>query len=68
MDQERFVFGRFVLDAARGSLTRDGVLQPVGGRAISVLGALLRAGNFVVSKADLVDAGWPGTAIEESNL
>jgi DNA-binding winged helix-turn-helix (wHTH) protein len=68
MNSERFVFGRFLLDAARGSLTRDGEPVPVGSRGLAILAALLRAGNAAVAKADLVDAAWPGTAIEESNL
>jgi DNA-binding winged helix-turn-helix (wHTH) protein len=57
-----------VLDVARGALTRSGGPVPLGSRALAVLLALLRAGTGVVAKRDLVEAAWPGTVVEESNL
>ena len=68
MGGQRYSFGPFVLDLDRGALLRDGTPMPAGGKAIALLGALLAAENRVVAKADLVDAAWPGIAIEESNL
>jgi TolB-like protein len=68
MGGQRYSFGSFVLDLDRGALLRDGTPIPAGNKATALLGALLAAGNRVVAKADLIDAAWPGIAIEESNL
>ncbi|HSW24830.1 MAG TPA: transcriptional regulator, partial [Burkholderiaceae bacterium] len=68
MDAQRFLFGAFTLDAARGVLLRDGVPQPAGHRAIALLTALAKANGQVVSKAELIDAAWPRAVVEESNL
>ena len=43
-------------------------LFPVGGRAQQLLALLLTRRGEIVSKADLIDAAWPGQAIEESDL
>lgn len=65
---EHFEFGPFVLDAAAGTLTRDGLAVAVGNRGMALLIELLRAKHQPVSKAALMDAAWPGLAVEESNL
>jgi TolB-like protein len=65
---QQFLFGPFVLDTARGMLTRDGATVPVGNRAVRVLEALVRAGGQVVTKEELMAAAWPGAVVEESNL
>lgn len=64
----RFAFGPFLFDAARGTLLRDGAALPLGGRALRVLQALLEARGQVVDKARLTAIGWPGLVVEESNL
>lgn len=64
----RFRFGRFDFDAVRQVLAADGAPLSVGPRATAVLGALLAADGRVVTKSDLLDAGWPGLIVEESNL
>jgi TolB-like protein len=64
----RFRFGRFEFDAGRGVLAADGEPLAVGQRAAAVLGALLAADGRVVTKAELLDAGWRGLVVEESNL
>ena len=68
MSVEHFEFGPFVLDAAAGTLTRDGLAVVVGHRGMALLIELLRAKHQPVSKAALMDAAWPGLAVEESNL
>lgn len=68
MPESRLVFGRFVYDAGRGTLSRDGAPLAAGQRALAVLHALLKAGGQVVAKADLIDAAWPGVVVQESNL
>lgn len=68
MTPGHFEFGPFALDAPRGVLSRDGVVVELGRRAISLLHALLRAEGDIVTKAELMDAAWPGLVVEESNL
>ncbi len=60
--------GPFQIDPARGLLLRDGLAQPVGQRAMALLLALIDAQGASVAKADLLEAGWPGMAVEEGNL
>ncbi|MEA2919439.1 MAG: hypothetical protein QOJ15_11520 [Bradyrhizobium sp.] len=64
----RVTFGPFVFDPIRGGLFRDGRPVPANQKGISLLAALLRSPGEVVDKAKLMDAAWPGTAVEESNL
>jgi TolB-like protein len=61
-------FGPFTFDPARGRLFRDGRPVPVNHRGIRLLAALLRTPGEVVDKPTLMDAAWPGAAVEESNL
>ena len=63
-----FRFGSFFLDAQKGVLLSRGELLSVGGRALAILETLLLNAGEVVSKATLLDAAWPGLAVEESNL
>lgn len=65
---QRYLFGRFLLDTARGTLTRDGTALAVGQRGLRILQALLAAGGQPVSKAELLAAAWPGLVVEDSNL
>jgi hypothetical protein len=62
-----FAFGPF-LDAGRASLLRDGAAGPLGNRALRVLVALVGARGGVVTKSELMTAGWPKAVVEESNL
>lgn len=64
----RFSFGPFLLDTARGTLTRDGSAVAVGQRALRILQALLEAGGEPVTKATLMAQAWPGLVVEDSNL
>ena len=61
-------FGPFVLDPARGVLFRDGRPVPVNDKGVKLLSTLLRTPGEAVDKAALMDAAWPGMAVEESNL
>lgn len=65
---KRYAFGPFLLDTARGTLTRDGAAIAVGQRGLRVLQALLETGGEPVSKADLMHRAWPGLVVEDSNL
>jgi TolB-like protein len=68
MDQPHMKFGPFIYDGQRKVLTRRGLLVPLGQKTIALLEALLDAGGKPVSKSDLLEAGWPGLSVEESNL
>ncbi len=68
MQGSRFAFGPFVLDAGAGTLLRDDVPVAVGYRGVKLLAALVARPGEILSKAELMDAGWPGMAVEEGNL
>ena len=58
-------FGPFELSDS--ALTRDGVPLAVGRRGLAVLAALATAAG-PVTREKLIEAGWPGLVIEQSNL
>ncbi len=62
------MFGPFRVDPQRGVLVRDGQAVAVGQKGMALLLALIAAGDKAVSKGDLLEAGWPGTSVEEGNL
>jgi TolB-like protein len=68
MPEQAIAFGPFLLNPDNGTLFRDGELVAIGQRGALLLGALLRSPGEVLTKAELMDAAWPETAIEESNL
>ena len=67
MTERSFAFGPFRLDPA-GLLWHEGRLVPLGRRGLLLLETLLRRRGEVVVKAELMDAAWPGEAVEDSNL
>ena len=64
----RLSFGNFVLDPQRGTLQRDGETLVIGNKGLILLKALLNSRGEAVGKKTLMDAAWPDTAVEESNL
>lgn len=68
MQGQRFTFGSFLLNLDNGTLQRKGERVALGRRGILLLAALLRRQGEIVTKAELMDAAWPGTPVEESNL
>jgi TolB-like protein len=68
MAPQRFAFGPFELDAGNGALFEHGLPVAIGSKPIALLQALVEAHGQVVSKAALMDAAWPNTNVEESNL
>jgi TolB-like protein len=65
---KHLAFGPYVLDPARGLLLRDGQPVPANHKGMRLLATLLKAPGEIVDKKTLMDAAWPDTAIEESNL
>jgi DNA-binding winged helix-turn-helix (wHTH) protein len=66
-------FGAFRMQRRTGRLYRHnghGALAPVrlGGRARDLLRLLVDHAGDVVSKSEIMDAVWPGQAVEENNL
>lgn len=68
MQGSRFAFGPFVLDPGAGTLLRDDVPVAAGHRGLQLLAALVARPGEILAKAELMDAAWPGTAVEEGNL
>ena len=64
----RFAFGPFVLDPGAGTLLRGDDPVAVGYRGIKLLEALVGRPGDIIGKGDLMDAAWPGMAVEEGNL
>src|SRR6516165_3362181 len=70
---KRLFFDNFRLEPMAGRLFhRDatGEWEPVsiGARALDILGVLLKNPGVVVSRDAIMDAVWPGIAVEPSNL
>jgi predicted ATPase/DNA-binding winged helix-turn-helix (wHTH) protein len=61
-------FGPFRLSAAARLLEKDGVPVHLGGRALSLLIALVASAGQVVSKAKLIAQVWPGAVVDEGSL
>ncbi|MEK1868417.1 MAG: winged helix-turn-helix domain-containing tetratricopeptide repeat protein, partial [Ensifer adhaerens] len=68
MQDTRFAFGPFVLDPGAGTLLRNDDPVAVGHRGVKLLAALVERPGEILAKTELMDAAWPGTAVEEGNL
>jgi TolB-like protein/Tfp pilus assembly protein PilF len=68
MQGSRFAFGPFVLDPDAGTLLRNDDPVAVGYRGLKLLSALVGRPGEILGKSELMDAAWPGTAVEEGNL
>jgi DNA-binding winged helix-turn-helix (wHTH) protein/predicted ATPase len=63
-----FALGPFRLDTDSGLLLRGTEPVALGLRAIALLRALVERPGALVSKDALIEAAWPGLAVEDSNL
>ena len=63
-----YTFGRFELDGRTRQLRRDGERVALSDRYLSVLLHLAAHAGSVVSKDDLVTAGWGDTAVGDNSL
>jgi DNA-binding winged helix-turn-helix (wHTH) protein/Tfp pilus assembly protein PilF len=68
VDQRRCEIGPMLLDARGELLLLDGVPLPLGRRAVSLLIRLIERPGELVSREALMEAGWHGLIVEESNL
>jgi TolB-like protein len=63
-----YEFGPFRLETDADTLFRGAEPVALGGRAVALLRLLLEKAGKPVAKDALMEAAWPGLAIEESNL
>jgi adenylate cyclase len=63
-----FEFGAFRFSARGKQLARNGIVVPLGSRALDILAFLLEHAGQTVGKDALMAAVWPGRVVEESNL
>jgi TolB-like protein len=63
-----YAFGSFRLDAKAGILFRGADPVTLGRRGVALLRLLVEQPGVPISKDALIEAGWPGQAVEESNL
>lgn len=63
-----YEIGPFRLDPGAGVLTRLGMAEALGPRAVAVFTVLVQNAQAPVTKNALMDAAWPGLVVEEANL
>jgi class 3 adenylate cyclase/predicted ATPase len=63
-----YAFGPFRLDISAEILFRGAEPLPLGRRAVALLRTLIENTGLPVAKDALIEAAWPGLAVEESNL
>lgn len=61
-------FGPFRLDSEEEILFRGTDPVALGRRAVALLRVLVEQPGLPVSKGALIEAAWPGLAVEDSNL
>jgi DNA-binding winged helix-turn-helix (wHTH) protein len=61
-------FGPFELSSRERVLRRDGVMLPLGGRALDILIYLAKRPGEVIAKQELIDRVWPDVTVEEGSL
>jgi len=66
--KEFYAFGPFRVDPEKQLLLRGDDPVPITPKAFQILLALIRHGQEVVTKDDLMKAVWPETFVEEGNL
>ena len=66
--QRKLKFGPFELSSGERVLQRDGVMLPLGSRALDILIYLAERPGEVVTKKELIDHVWPDVVVEEGSL
>jgi DNA-binding winged helix-turn-helix (wHTH) protein len=61
-------FGSFELSKMERVLRRDGVVIPLGSRALDILIYLAERAGTVIGKKELIDRVWSGVSVEEGSL
>jgi predicted ATPase/DNA-binding winged helix-turn-helix (wHTH) protein len=66
--QRNLQFGPFELSSRERVLRRDGVVLPLGSRALDILIYLAERPGEVIAKQELIDHVWSGVTVEEVSL
>jgi predicted ATPase/DNA-binding winged helix-turn-helix (wHTH) protein len=66
--QRNLQFGPFELSGRERVLRRDGVMLPLGGRALDILVYLADRPGEVIAKQELIDHVWSDVRVEEGSL
>jgi DNA-binding winged helix-turn-helix (wHTH) protein len=66
--QMKLRFGPFELASRERALRRDGLVLPLGSRALDILIYLADRAGDVVTKKELIDRVWPDVFVEEGVL
>lgn len=61
-------FGPFELSSRERALRRDGVVLPLGSRALEILIYLAERPGEVIAKQELIDHVWPDVTVEEGSI
>jgi DNA-binding winged helix-turn-helix (wHTH) protein len=61
-------FGRFELSVGERLLRREGVVLPLGSRALDILIYLAERPGELIAKQELIDHVWPDVIVEEGSL
>src|SRR3954451_24468008 len=64
----KFRFGPFELSIGETVLRRDGVMLPLGSRALDILIYLAERPGEVIAKQELMDHVWSDVTVEEGSL
>jgi len=67
-NKELYEFDKFRLDVSERLLSREGEKLPLSEKAFDTLCALVRHGNHLVGKDELLTEIWAGAFVEENNL
>jgi DNA-binding winged helix-turn-helix (wHTH) protein/tetratricopeptide (TPR) repeat protein len=68
MGKELFEFGPFRVDPEKQALLRGGELIALNPKTFQILLVLVRHGNQIITKDELMKSVWPDTFVEETNL
>ena len=68
VNRELYEFGTFRLDVAERLLSCEGERVPLSEKAFDTLCVLVRRGNRLVRKDELLTEVWPDAIVEENNL
>jgi predicted ATPase/DNA-binding winged helix-turn-helix (wHTH) protein len=60
--------GYWAIDLDQRELRARGIAIPIGARAFEIIEVLVQSNGEVVTKEDLMDQVWPGTAVGENTL
>src|SRR6202021_2202586 len=66
--EEPYEVGPFRGDPGRETLLKAGVAVPLTPKTFQILLVLVRHGQEIVTKDDLMKSVWPDTFVEEANL